>query len=683
MQRRTRPSHDGRLHRRPHPLLWAGAIAAILVLVFYHLLQGQAGLTPAAVVRAIFAPDDGVATAVVRYARLPRLAVASLAGAGLAVAGALMQSVTRNPLASPATLGVNAGAYLALVVTSVVAPALLSQHGWWLASLGGLLAAAVAYVLGGGSGTSPARLALAGMAVALALSAVTGALQLAFENETAGLFLWGAGTLAQADWSGVGYLAPRIAIALLLGLALTRPLDLLLIDEDVARGLGGKVQRIRALAGAAGVVLAAAAVSIVGPIGFVGLMAPHFARLTGARAHRRLLPMSALLGAVLLVAADVLARALPGAPGTFPVGAATAFLGAPFLVWLARRSAAGGAAGMGQASARPNFGLALTLSALALAASLVAGLAFGALKIDPGQLLHALLGDADPLTMQVIWVLRLPRLVVAAFAGAALALSGLLLQAVLRNPLGAPEILGITSGAGASALIGLLLLPGLPPAAVPLFALVGGVVSFGLVYVAAWKGGIEPLRLALVGLAATAFFSAIIQALVVGAGLRVAGAVTWLAGSTYARTYLDALRLGPWVIVLAIIALALTPAMDLLGLGEEVPVALGMAKERMRALLLLLAVGLAAAAVATVGTLSFVGLMAPHMARTLAGPKHLRSVLLTLLLGATLVVLADTLGRFVLAPREIPSGLVAAALGAPYILFLLRRGPPPGRRRLG
>lgn len=652
------------------------ALAAGLGLL--HLLQGAAGYGALDVLRAVFAPADDLVTAVVRSSRLPRLGVALVCGAALGAAGALMQTVTRNPLASPATLGVNAGAYLALVAAAVVAPGLVASYGWWLAAAGGLGAAGLAVALGGtGSGSgSAARLALAGMAVSLALSAVTGGLQLLFENETQGLFLWGAGSLAQAGSGGVAFAAPRIGLALLAAMLLAPGLDLLRLGEDVARGLGARVALVRAAGGGVAVLLAASAVAVVGPIAFVGLLAPHLVRLVGVRPHLALLPASAVWGGALLVGADLLARAVPSGSTPLPAGAATAMLGAPFLIWLARRSAVESArSDQGTSPRRSRHAGRVGWWLLALVPiALAGGLMFGAVPIGPGTLASVLAGGGDELARRVVLELRLPRLLVAGLVGAALAAGGVLLQGVVRNPLAAPEIVGTTSGASVAALGALLLLPDMPPALLPVAAFTGGVLAFAGVYAASWKRGLSPLRLALVGLGASAFLSAIVNTLVVAAGLRVAQALTWLAGSTYARSWNELAPLVPWLAVLLPLAQLGAHRLDLLALGDDVPRTLGLRLERGRAALLALSVALTAAAVATVGTLSFVGLMAPHMARGLVGSAHRRRLPVAALLGALLVITADTVGRTAFAPRELPSGLLTAALGAPYFLLLLTRG---------
>lgn len=402
--------------------LWLVGLSLLAGLSFVYILQGQAGLSAGDIVRAIFKPDGGLESSIVRFARLPRVAVAMLCGSAFAVSGVVMQTLTRNPLASPATLGVNAGAYLAVVLAAVLAPSLLTGAGWWLAFLGGLGAAVLTYALGGASRAGPARLALAGMAVSLALAAVTGALQLLFENETQGLFLWGAGTLAQADWDGAAFLWPRLSVAAGIAFLLMPHLDLLLLDEDLARGLGGRVAFARVASGLAAVLLASTAVSVVGPIAFVGLLAPHLVRLWGLRRHALLLPTAALWGAVLLVGADVLVRLLPTTSVPLPTGAATAFLGAPFIVWLARRSTGNREAGqMGVPRPRIPFPLVAGGLCLLLSTAFIAGLTLGSLSLPLDEVLASLTGTASGSAERVVITMRLPRLIVAALSGAALA----------------------------------------------------------------------------------------------------------------------------------------------------------------------------------------------------------------------------------------------------------------------
>lgn len=663
----------------PRAAVVTTVVVAGVAVAIVHLLQGPAGFPPGEVLRALVAPGEDLTSAVVRHVRLPRLGIALVCGAGLGLAGALMQTATRNPFASPATLGVNAGAYLAMVVVGVLAPAILAAWGWWVAIAGGAVAAGLAIAMAGGARAAPARLALAGMAVALAAAAATAALQVVFEQETQGLFLWGAGSLLRADGAAFAFAAPRVGLAAVAALALARSLDLLQLDDDVARGLGARVGLVRLAAGALAVLLAAVAVAVAGPIGFVGLLAPHLVRLAGVRRHLTALTATLVVGGLVLVGADVLARLLPAGATPVPVGAVTAMLGAPALIVLARRYRTGSdprGSGSGPVGAARPAGPLLAGLALGLVVVAGVGSVAGAADVAWADLAAIVRGAGESTVREVVVGLRWPRMVVAALVGAALAVGGVLLQAVVRNPLAAPEVVGTTSGASLAALSFLLLVPGAPASLVPVAAFVGGVLSFVLVYAASWRGGVSPLRLALVGLAASAFLGALVQMLVVGAGLRVASAVTWLAGSTYARGWSDVATLWPWLVVLAVPVVVSARRLDLLALGDDLPRSLGLPLERARLGWLALSVALTAAAVATVGALSFVGLMAPHLSRAWVGHRHAHVLPVAALLGALLVTTADVLGRSLFAPRELPSGLVTALVGALVFAWMLVRGRP-------
>ncbi|WP_166243140.1 iron ABC transporter permease [Paenibacillus turpanensis] len=667
-------------------LVFAGGLGLLWLLLAVHITQGQAQIGFRTVMEAVFAPSDEAAHHIVRTLRMPRAVMGALAGGALAAAGVMLQTVTRNPLASSSTLGISAGAYLSVVLLTVFAPGLLASASLPVALAGGFGAAAFVFLLAGGMKAAPVPLALSGMAVTLALSAVTGALQLIFEEDTSKLFLWGAGTLIQNNWGGVLYSWPWIAGCIGAAILLSRKLDLLELDEEVAESLGQRVRTMRLTALFIAVLMAAVTVSVVGPIGFIGLIAPHAMRFLGFRRHALLLPASFLWGAVLLVGADVLARLVDFSASEMPVGAVTALIGAPWMIWLARRSfrnraaqsgaATGGTLLQGSRSAAAPYPVLLIAAALVLAAAWACGLMFGGLHIPLREVWTALTGQGPELAANIIWDLRMPRMLVASLAGAALAVSGLLLQGVVRNPLADPSIIGITSGAGAGALTLLIIWPAMPVSLLPAAAFAGALASAAAVYALTKRSGLQPAMVALVGIAVSALGAAAIQLLVLTAQLRAAVALAWLAGSTYARGWEELLRLLPWPLLLLPLAWAAARRLNLLALSDESAIGLGLHVPRTRLWLAGIGVALAASAVATVGTVGFVGLLAPHAARLLAGPDHRRLVWLSTLLGAALLALADLLGRVVLAPKEIPSGLVVAIIGAFYFLWLMRRRRP-------
>lgn len=653
-------------------IVLVGSLLLLVFLLFLHICQGQTEVGFFTVVSSLFFGDTPEAQ-VIQFVRLPRAVIAVISGAALGVSGALLQTITRNSLASPTTLGINAGAYFALTVSAIVFPGKLSPI--IVAFSGGLVTAILVYAIAGATQINPLRLTLSGIAVSLALSAFTAALQLLFENETTGLFFWGAGSLSQVDWNSSIYAAPKVILAVIVALWVAKALDILLLGEDVARSLGQKVQQTRLITTLTAVFLAAVAVSVVGSIGFVGLVAPHLVRLLGYRSHFLLIPGSAIWGAIILVGADIVAQTLTTNLSELPTGSITALIGAPFLIILARSSQqTSKSRSPNQFSFRSNsldFSLIFLVLSVALCVSLFIGLSWGNLSLNLGQIINTLTGGGNALSQRVIWQLRLPRLLVGMFAGASLGVSGLLLQGVVRNSLAGPEIVGITSGAGLGALLMLVIFPEAPVEMIPLAAFGGAIAAFGTVYLFAWQNGISPTRLALVGVAMSAFCAAGINILVVFSKLRVAQALVWLSGSTYARSWEELGRLIIFPVILLPLAAIVARWLDLMALGEDLPLSLGLSLQKARGIAIAIAVALAAAAVSTVGTVSFVGLIAPHTARLLIGYHHRQLVPITALLGAILVTLADTIGRVILAPKEIPSGLVTAIIGTPYFLWLL------------
>lgn len=664
-------------------LCFGGGLLLLLVLLMVHLTQGEADIDFETAIAAIMAPDGSTYHTIVRFMRLPRTAIATIAGAAWGMAGVLLQTVTRNPLASPSTLGINAGAYFAVAATGIFAPEWFARSPVLVALAGGLFAAGLVYAIAAGVKVSPIRLALSGVAVSLALASFTAVLQIFYENQTSGLFFWGAGSLLQTDWSGSAYAAPRVAIAALIALLMAKPLDVLILGEDVARSLGQRVQLTQLACTAIGVFLAAVAVSAVGPIGFLGLVAPHLVRLMKCRSHGLLLPGAAIWGAVVLLGADIFAQQVKTNLSEVPVGTVIPIVGAPFLIWLVRKTGKLEGAKAGNAlggrdrrvNSRP-YPLLLGSAIAALAIVLLLGLALGGISFDFLTITSTLFGNGTALSRQAIFNLRLPRLLVALFAGASLSVSGLLLQGVVRNAIAGPEILGITSGAGLGAIAVLVLLPNAPVEAIAIAAFLAAFAAFAAVCLLSWQGGLSPARLALVGIAVSAFCTSGINLLVVMAKLRVARALVWLAGSTYAREWADLWRLIAWPLILLPIAWIISRWLDIMALGDDFPQTLGIPLQKARAFLLTLSVALAAAAVSAVGTISFVGLIAPHAARLLVGTNHRKLLPLAAVLGALFVAIADTVGRVALAPKEIPSGLVTAAIGTPYFLWLLWRNKP-------
>ncbi len=665
--------------------LGALVLAALVVL---HVRQGMAAIAPSEIIDAIIRPDGSPQDQVVRHARLPRVAAGIVAGAALGISGVLLQAVTRNPLASASTVGVNAGAYLAVIAATLFAPGLLLISTPLVAFSGGLLAAMVVYGLSAGSSATPTRLALAGMAITLGLGSLSSILILFNEYTISGLYFWGSGSLIQRGWNILGdtwYWVMLIGIVTTL--FLSRSLDVLELGDEIATSLGQRVARTRLVATLLGVMAAAFAVTIAGSISFVGLIAPHLVRLSGVRRHRLLLPAAALWGAVILVGADVVGRAFAG-NNEVPAGIFTALVGAPWMIWLARRvGSMRGASGAQPAplaqAARPSRAwLPWAIAGLLLATVSLLALRFGDSYVSFADLIRTMSGDPpNALIHNALIEHRLPRILVAGMAGAALAVSGVLVQGVVRNPLAAPDLVGITPGASVGAISVLIALPNLPIGFLPVAAFAGACISFAAVYALSWSHGLNPTRLALVGIAASAAAGAITNLIIIKNPMQLTTALTWLSGSTYARGWNHVAQLTPWLLVLLPLAWLTSRWLDLLALGDDLPQSLGVRLDRSRLAILVIAVGLAAAAVSVVGAIGFIGLLAPHLSRLLIAGKHRWLIPFAAVIGATLLIGADAIGRALMAPDEIPSGLVVAALGTPYFLWLLWRSRSLQARR--
>jgi iron complex transport system permease protein len=272
----------------------------------------------------------------------------------------------------------------------------------------------------------------------------------------------------------------------------------------------------------------------------------------------------------------------------------------------------------------------------------------------------------------IVNTLRLPRMLVAALVGLALGISGTIMQGLTRNPLASPDILGISAGAGLVAVTLIVVVQDVPTGVIPLAAFGGALLIALLIYLLAWRGGDSPLRLILVGIGLGAVTGALTTLMITfGDIYDVQRALIWLTGSVYARSWSEVWGLIPWVIVFAPLAFLLARDLNTLNLGEEVARGLGTRVAWQRGLLMLTAVALAGATVAAAGTIGFVGLMAPHIGRRLVGPDHIGLLPTAGLLGALIVVAADLVGRTIFAPIELPCGLITAAVGAPFFIYLL------------
>lgn len=640
----------------PAALLWLLAATRLLPLAGWPLPPFDA--------QAMTLPEIRLA-----FGLMPRALVALLVGAALGLAGALMQRVLRNPLADPTVLGVSSGAQLALVAATLLAPGLLAFGRLPVALLGGGLAAALVMALAARRGFEPATVAISGMLVGLLASGLATALTLARGEYLLSLVIWNGGALVQQDWSGVWRLGGVLLGCTLAAALLLRPLRLLALGAATAGALGLRVGWLRAGVMALAVLLSAFVAAEVGMVGFIGLAAPTLARALPLRTEGARLVAPMLIGAALLWLCDATVLLLADRFGEmFPTGALTGLLGAPLLLWLLHRltgrslppSETAPPARAAHPTRRIAGLLLLTLAAAALLLLLGRG-PDGWLLLE-GDSLHGFLP------------LRLPRLVGAMAAGALLAGAGSILQRLTANPLASPEVLGVSGGAALGYAAVVFAAPAAGLVWLGLGAATGAALVLVPVLLLALRRGAAPERLLLAGLGIGAMASAVLTAMMAVGDARAWAVLNWLAGSAAGIGTDGAALLAALALALAGLIAAMGRWLAILPLGAAVAGGLGLPVTAR-------ALAIAAAGIATgtatvlVGPMSFAGLMAPHLARALGLVTPVAQGIGAMVLGALLLVLADAGARFATFPYDLPLGLFATLLGAPWLLFLMMRRP--------
>ena len=323
----------------PARAAWLIALLALLsALCALSVAVGTRDVGLDDIAAALRGQADSIAQAAVA-ARIPRTVLGALAGAALGLSGAIMQGVTRNPLADPGILGVNLGASLAVAVAVAWFGISSAQAFIWMAIGGAGATAVFVYVIGslGRGGPTPLKLALAGMATSVALASLVLAVMLSRGDIAGGLHAWQIGGVGGATFARLAPVLPFLVAGFALALACARKLNSLALGDEMAAGLGERVAVARGMAALGAILLCGATTAVCGPIGFVGLIVPHLCRLLAGVDHRWLLPFSALAGACLLIASDIAGR-LVARPSELDVGIVTAFIGAPFFIWIVRRA---------------------------------------------------------------------------------------------------------------------------------------------------------------------------------------------------------------------------------------------------------------------------------------------------------------------------------------------------------
>jgi len=319
--------------------IYLGSIFLLGICVVISLAFGSKNIGISQAINALLNSDDTSFAALVVRERVPRTIFSIMAGASLGISGALMQSITRNPIADPSILGVNTGASLFVVIGIAFFNINSANEYIWIALVGAGITSIFVYTIAsiGSGGMTPIKLALAGSATSAVLTSLVSVIILPRSEVIDAYRFWQVGSVSGATWESIDLMLPFLIIGLIISIISAPALDILALGDEVATGLGVNIGIIRIICAIAGVILCGATTAIAGPIGFVGLMIPHSIRLIFGSNLRGLVPMSAIGGAVILTISDVLGRVI-GSPGELQVGIITAFLGAPILIIIARKA---------------------------------------------------------------------------------------------------------------------------------------------------------------------------------------------------------------------------------------------------------------------------------------------------------------------------------------------------------
>lgn len=596
--------------------------------------------------------------------QLPRLSITLLVGAMLGLTGSLMQQLTQNNLTSPLTLGTSSGAWLALVIVNIWFVDWVADYSAFAAMAGALVAFGLIISIAGVRNMTGLPLVVSGMVINILLGSIATALIILNAQFAQNIFMWGAGDLSQYSWDWFEWLLPRSTIAIVILIVAPRILTLMKLGQEGAAARGLAVLPAFGALMVMGIWLVSASITAVGIISFIGLLTPNIARAMGARTPRDELISSMLLGAALLLITDSAAIYLSLLlEETIPSGVAAAAIGAPALIWFTRK----------KLTATDQLNLSMSQGKTALSNAAVWGIAvMGIIGILAYSFVtHGISGIEFAIPGEFQWQLRWPRMISAISVGVALSIAGIILQRIVYNPLASPDILGVSSGATFAIIITGVMVGSVLAAFNWGVAFLGSLTVLMLLLIIGKRSHFNPSNFVLSGIALSALLQALVQfALAQGSGESYK-ILLWLTGSTYRVTSTSALVLLISVLVLLAIVFALSRWLTLISIGRAFSNARGLTPSSANTILLVIVALLCAFSTATVGPVSFVGLVAPHMAMMLGARKVKEQLFLGSLIGATLMVWADWLGQIAIYPSQIAAGTLVAIIGSTYFLFLM------------
>ncbi|MBM4906869.1 Fe(3+)-hydroxamate ABC transporter permease FhuB [Vibrio parahaemolyticus] len=596
--------------------------------------------------------------------QLPRLSITLLVGAMLGLTGSLMQQLTQNNLTSPLTLGTSSGAWLALVIVNIWFVDWVADYSAFAAMAGALVAFGLIISIAGVRNMTGLPLVVSGMVINILLGSIATALIILNALFAQNIFMWGAGDLSQYSWDWFEWLLPRSTIAIVILIVAPRILTLMKLGQEGAAARGLAVLPAFGALMVMGIWLVSASITAVGIISFIGLLTPNIARAMGARTPRDELISSMLLGAALLLITDSAAIYLSLLlEETIPSGVAAAAIGAPALIWFTRK----------KLTATDQLNLSMSQGKTALSNAAVWGIAvMGVIGILAYSFVtHGISGIEFAIPGEFQWQLRWPRMISAISVGVALSIAGIILQRIVYNPLASPDILGVSSGATFAIIITGVMVGSVLAAFNWGVAFLGSLTVLMLLLIIGKRSHFNPSNFVLSGIALSALLQALVQFALAQGSAESYKILLWLTGSTYRVTSTSALVLLISVLVLLAIVFALSRWLTLISIGRAFSNARGLNPSSANTILLVIVALLCAFSTATVGPVSFVGLVAPHMAMMLGARKVKEQLFVGSLIGATLMVWADWLGQIAIYPSQIAAGTLVAIIGSTYFLFLM------------
>lgn len=610
----------------------------------------------------------------IQLSLIPTMLVAILAGGILGSSSVLLQQLVKNTLASDTTLAVGSGAQMALLIVTLFFPSFGLYGSVWVGFVGAMLSMGLVFVLSAPSRMNPVVLVLSGLVVNILISAIASVL-LVFNPEMAlGVMVWGSGSLTQASWKTTIDLAIATLIGAVCLLPLYKPVMLMSLDDRQAQNLGVPIKWVRLALTGLVAMMTALVVSQLGSLSFIGLAA---ATLTNGLTIRHLsarLVLSFVVGGLLLWLASNIAMLFEGAlPMAMPAGALTGILGAPLIIWLTlrqRKSAVEAIIPVMSVAKKP---ISLAFLGTGLLACLLIALFFSQKLVSDNQVQWAISTFAD---WQLIHTYRLPRTLSAAATGVLLATAGVLLQTLTRNPMASPEVLGISSGAALGVILAFILLPlfGVAVVSQAYLGLAGIIGALAVLMLILWLARrIDSGYLLLVGVAITAMMEGVLALIKLSGDPRLQAILNWLSGTTYAANLATAWWLWLVAILVFAVSVLIVKPLELIGLGHTVAKGRGLATQRFEMGVLILIAVASAAATLAVGPLSFIGLMIPHLAIALGAVSLPKQLPVAAMLGASMMIMADWLGRYIIFPYEIPAGTLAAIVGGGYFIYFMRK----------